>query len=154
MNSEKYLQVHLFHGRSQDYIIRFHFRKQTRRHAISSADLRSSCGGHHRHQFVLLIQVRATIMSKVPVVLSITTSFAQNCSHRSGVYNDVACDNKAVNHAMVVVGWGTLSGIPYWIVRNSWGSGFGWGQGGYAFIQRGVNKCQIEKFPAVVNSVV
>jgi C1A family cysteine protease len=71
--------------------------------------------------------------------------------NRSGVYNDIACDNKTVNHAVVVVGWGTLNGVNHWIVRNSWGS---WGQAGYVLIQRGVNKCRIEQYPSTIISVV
>jgi C1A family cysteine protease len=73
-------------------------------------------------------------------------------THRGGIYNDVACDNLPVNHGVVVVGWGTANGIPYWIVRNSWGTG--WGQAGYVYIQRGVNKCKIEQYPAVITAVV
>jgi C1A family cysteine protease len=53
-----------------------------------------------------------------------------------------------INHAVVVVGWGTADGIPYWIVRNSWGSE--WGQSGYILMERGVNRCQIESYPAAV----
>ena len=45
---------------------------------------------------------------------------------------------------MVIVGYGTdaATGLNYWIVRNSWGT---WGQGGYSYVQRGVNMCNIEK---------
>ncbi len=63
---------------------------------------------------------------------------------RNGVYDDPACDGKAVNHAVVLVGWGNLNGINYWIGRNSWGPG--WGKEGYFLIQRGVNKCGIETY--------
>ena len=46
------------------------------------------------------------------------------------------------NHAVVVVGYGTLNGVNHWIVRNSWGAS--WGQGGYVYFKRGVNMCGIE----------
>ena len=68
--------------------------------------------------------------------------------HRDGVYDDPACDTTELNHAVVVVGWGNLNGIDFWIVRNSWGSD--WGVSGYINIKRGVNKCGIELYPAYV----
>jgi len=63
---------------------------------------------------------------------------------RSGVFNDESCDGKGLNHAVNIVGYGrdSASGLDYWILRNSWGSG--WGQAGYMLIQRGVNKCDVE----------
>ena len=42
---------------------------------------------------------------------------------------------------MVIVGYGTLNNVPYWIVRNTWGTS--WGQSGYVFIKRGTNECGI-----------
>ena len=57
-------------------------------------------------------------------------------SYSSGVYSSENC-NGGVNHAVNIVGYGTLNGIPYWKVRNSWGSG--WGDGGYINMERGVN---------------
>ncbi len=68
--------------------------------------------------------------------------------NRNGVYTDAACDNLVVNHGVVVVGYGTLNGINHWIVRNSWG--VAWGDKGNILIQRGVNKCKIESYPAYV----
>ena len=67
---------------------------------------------------------------------------------RNGVYNDKDCDGAKFNHAVVIVGWGNLNGINFWIVRNSWGSH--WGENGYFLIERGVNKCKIETYPAYV----
>ncbi|KAK4011765.1 hypothetical protein OUZ56_020879 [Daphnia magna] len=68
-----------------------------------------------------------------------------------GVYDDEACDNLPVNHGVVVVGYGRYNDIiDYWVVRNTWGEN--WGDQGYINIQRGVNKCSIETYPAFVVS--
>lgn len=47
-------------------------------------------------------------------------------------------------HAVVVVGWGQdeRSGTKYWIIKNSWGKG--WGEDGFFRMIRGSNDCDIE----------
>ena len=49
-----------------------------------------------------------------------------------------------VGHAVVIVGWGTSAeNVPYWIIRNSWGTS--WGDNGYFKMKRGTNNCEIEE---------
>ena len=54
----------------------------------------------------------------------------------SGVFSHPDC-NGAPTHAVAIVGYGKLDGIPYWDVRNSWG--VWWGDNGYIKMKRGVN---------------
>jgi hypothetical protein len=58
-----------------------------------------------------------------------------------GIYSDPSCPSDKHNHAVAIVGWGTdeMSGEDYWIMRNSWGEG--WGMNGYFYMQRGTNMC-------------
>ena len=67
-------------------------------------------------------------------------------TYRSGVYQrnwwDIS-DLIGGGHAVKIVGWGTESGVDYWLIANSWGPI--WGLDGYFKIKRGVNECFIEE---------
>jgi len=63
--------------------------------------------------------------------------------YKNGVYDSTVCKDgpQDVNHAVVAVGWGTDedTGKDYYLVRNSWGTGFG--IDGYFKIVRNKNMC-------------
>ncbi|CAM9299454.1 unnamed protein product [Sphacelaria rigidula] len=47
------------------------------------------------------------------------------------------------DHIVAIAGWGeTKDGVPFWLVRNSWGEY--WGEGGWFRLKRGENQLLLE----------
>ena len=63
-------------------------------------------------------------------------------TYTSGIINITRC-SKNIDHSALAGGYGTdnATGLDYYIVKNSRGTG--WGEGGYFRIARGVNMCGI-----------
>jgi cathepsin B len=62
-------------------------------------------------------------------------------SYKSGVYQHKS-GGLLGGHAVKVVGWGVEGSTPYWIVANSWTTG--WGEQGFFRILKGRNECGFE----------
>ncbi|XP_062848547.1 cathepsin S-like [Trichomycterus rosablanca] len=79
-----------------------------------------------------------------PISVAIDATRPKFVMYHSGVYSDPTCTQN-VNHAVLVVGYGTLNGEDYWLVKNSWGTSFG--DGGYIRIARNKgNMCGIASY--------
>ncbi len=68
-----------------------------------------------------------------PVAVAIDASGLQ--FYKNGIYDSSYCSKTELNHEVLLVGYDkTEDGIPYWIIKNSWGEG--WGDNGYFLMIR------------------
>ncbi|KDO20842.1 hypothetical protein SPRG_14073 [Saprolegnia parasitica CBS 223.65] len=68
-------------------------------------------------------------------------------NYQSGVVK--SCPGSQSDHAVLAVGYGTLSGVNHFKIKNSWGTS--WGAGGYIYLQRGVGgngMCNVAEHPS------
>lgn len=72
--------------------------------------------------------------AKQPVSVAIEASGYPFQLYSGGVFSGQCGTN--LDHGVTVVGYGASDGQNYWLVKNSWGTG--WGESGYIRIKRSV----------------
>lgn len=76
-------------------------------------------------------------LQKQPIAVSMRLHAPFFNDYKAGEIYEGPCTD-VNNHAMTLVGYGTSDkGVPYWIVKNSFGPE--WGNNGYVHIKRGVD---------------
>ncbi|KAK7605325.1 hypothetical protein V9T40_007183 [Parthenolecanium corni] len=84
-------------------------------------------------------QLKAVVSKFGPVAVSVDARRWDFRFYKSGIYySDECCNyNHCLNHAMLVVGYGTQDETDYWLLKNTWGES--WGENGYMKIARNRN---------------
>ncbi|XP_059138688.1 procathepsin L-like [Physella acuta] len=89
-----------------------------------------------------------------PVSVTIDADDSTFALYDDGVYYTPNCSSNTLTHAVLVVGYGSLKGQDYWLVKNSYGTT--WGKSGFMLMARNKgNHCGIASaavYPLVGNN--
>ncbi|NXJ87170.1 CATK protein, partial [Trogon melanurus] len=113
----------------------------------NSSGKAANCSGYQEIPKGNEMALKKAVGTMGPVSVGINASPMTFQFYSRGIYYDPTCNPANINHAVLAVGYGTQNGIPYWIVKNSWGEQ--WGNKGYALLARNLNTCGISNFASI-----
>ncbi|XP_061711443.1 procathepsin L-like [Cydia pomonella] len=103
------------------------------------------CAGGVRKEMMDEEQLKVLLANRGPISIAINSQdFGY---YQKGILIPNMCKGRPIDHAVLLVGYGEENGQKYWLIKNSWGTG--WGEQGYVRMLRGVNACNIGFYLAV-----
>jgi C1A family cysteine protease len=92
--------------------------------------------------------LKKALITQGPISIGIDASQTSLSFYHRGVYYDPKCGNTVndLDHAVLLVGYGTTNGEPYWLVKNSWSTY--WGNLGYVTMAVKDNNCGVMTQPS------
>jgi len=94
------------------------------------------------------MQVQQWTYTNGPPSICVDASTWSN--YKGGVISTKSLCGKALDHCVQITGWDVQSGMNVWVVRNSWGTD--WGYSGYLYVGMGSEVCGIAQ--KVTSSVI
>ncbi|XP_060527653.1 digestive cysteine proteinase 3 isoform X2 [Cylas formicarius] len=94
--------------------------------------------------------LRLALFKHGPISVAIDASQKTFSFYSNGIYYDENCKNKEdeLDHAVLAVGYGTMNGKNYWLIKNSWSNY--WGNDGYILMSSKNNNCGVMTTPTYV----
>ena len=101
-------------------------------------------------------EMRLELVNNGPIAVSFEV-LNDFLNYKGGIYRHTGLIDKfnpweITNHVVLIVGYGMEDGVPFWIVKNSWGED--WGEQGYFRIIRGVDEVSIESMAVAATPLV
>ena len=85
--------------------------------------------------------VKTEIYSSGPVTIAIAVNDILELADGKSIIDFPDNDPNDINHLVSIVGWGIENNIPYWVIRNTWGTN--WSDNGYVRIRNDNNTLEL-----------
>nr|XP_006129759.1 cathepsin W-like [Pelodiscus sinensis] len=90
-------------------------------------------------------EIAAHVASQGPITVTLNSAAMKHYQEGISLPSVISCSPDYRDHVALVVGFGAENKKPYWVIKNSWGEG--WGEKGYYCLYRGTNACGVAESP-------